>query len=50
MEKTLILLNRKMELFQEANKKLRMDLFKGLNETEDFFEKKYNSILNIINK
>ena len=40
----------KMELFQEAYKKLRIDLFKGLNETEDFFEKKYNSILKIINK
>ena len=40
----------KMNSFQEANKKLRIDLFKGLNETEDFFEKKYNSILNIINK
>ena len=44
------LIKEKMELFQEANKKLRIDLFKGLNETEDFFEKKYNSILNIINK
>ena len=44
------LMKEKMELFQEANKKLRIDLFKGLNETEDFFEKKYNSILNIINK
>ena len=44
------LMKEKMDLFQEANKKLRIDLFKGLNETEDFFEKKYNSILNIINK
>ena len=44
------LIKEKMDLFQEANKKLRNDLFKGLNETEDFFEKKYNSILNIINK
>ena len=44
------LIKEKMELLQEANKKLRIDLFKGLNETEDFFEKKYNSILNIINK
>ena len=43
------LIKEKMELYQEANKKLRIDLFKGLNETEDFFEKKYNSILNIIN-
>lgn len=44
------IMKEKMDLFQEANKKLRIDLFKGLNETEDFFEKKYNSILKIINK
>ena len=44
------IIKEKMDIIQESNKKLRNDLFKGLNEAEDFFEKKYNSILDIINK
>ena len=44
------LVKEKMNIFQESNNKLRIDIFKGLNETQDFFEKKYNSVLALINK
>ena len=44
------LIKEKMNVFQEANNKLRIDIFKGLNESQDFFEKKYNSIITLINK
>ena len=44
------LLKEKMNLFQEANNKLRIDIFKGINESQEFLEKKYNSIINLINK
>ena len=40
----------KIDIIQEASKKLRVDVFKGINETEDFFDKKFNSLLRIINK
>ena len=44
------LLKEKMNLFQEGNNKLRIDIFKGINESQEFLEKKYNSIINLINK
>ena len=44
------LIKEKINLFQEDNNKMRIDIFKGLNESQDFFEKKYNSILSLINK
>jgi len=39
-----------MNLFQEANNKLRIDIFKGINESQEFLEKKYNSIIALLNK
>ena len=44
------LIKEKMNVFQESNNKMRIDIFKGLNESQDFFEKKYNSIISLINK
>ena len=44
------LLKEKMNLFQEANNKLRIDIFKGINESQEFLEKKYNSIIALLNK
>ena len=44
------LIKEKMNIFQEDNNKLRIDIFKGINESQDFFEKKYNSLLSLINK
>ena len=44
------LIKEKINLFHEDNNKMRIDIFKGLNESQDFFEKKYNSILSLINK
>ena len=44
------LLKEKMNLCQEGNNKLRIDIFKGINESQEFLEKKYNSIINLINK
>ena len=44
------LIKEKMNIFQEDNNKLRIDIFKGINESQDFFEKKYNSLLSFINK
>ena len=44
------LIKEKINLFQEDNNKMRIDIFKGLNESQDFLEKKYNSILSLINK
>ena len=44
------LIKEKMNVFQEGNNKLRIDIFKGLNESQDFFEKKYKTILSLINK
>ena len=44
------LIKEKMNAFQESNNKMRIDIFKGLNESQDFFEKKYNSIISLINK
>ena len=44
------LIKEKINIFQDSNNKLRIDIFKGLNEAQDFFEKKYNSILALINK
>ena len=45
-----VIVKEKINLFQEDNNKMRIDIFKGLNESQDFFEKKYNSILSLINK
>lgn len=39
----------KIDIIQESCKKLRVDVFKGISETEDFFDKKFNSLLRIIN-
>lgn len=49
-EEDVNLIKEKMNVFQDSNNKLRIDIFKGLNEAQDFFEKKYNSILALINK
>ena len=44
------ILKNKNETLENLIKKLRSDIFKGINETEEFLEKKYDSILRIINK
>ena len=44
------LIKEKMNIYQEGNNKLRIDIFKGINDTQDFFEKKYNSIISMMNK
>ena len=44
------LIKKKMNIYQEGNNKLRIDIFKGINDTQDFFEKKYNSIISMMNK
>ena len=49
-EEDINLIKEKMNVFQEGNNKLRIDIFKGLNESQDFFEKKYKTILSLINK
>ena len=44
------LIKEKMNIYQEGNNKLRIDIFKGINDTQDFFEKKYKSIISMMNK
>ena len=44
------ILKARTENLENSIKKLRTDVFKGINETEEFLEKKYESIFRIINK
>lgn len=44
------ILKTKNETTEELIKKLRNDVFKSLNDSEDFLEKKYDSIIRLINK
>ena len=44
------LIKEKINTYQESINKLRIDIFKGINETQDFFDKKYKSIITMINK
>ena len=44
------ILKTKNETAEELIKKLRNDVFKSLNDSEDFLEKKYDSIIRLINK
>jgi len=44
------ILKARTENLENSIKKLRTDVFKGINETEEFLEKKYDSIIRIVNK
>ena len=44
------ILKGKIENLDDSIKKLRIEVFKGINQTEEFLEKKYDSIYRIINK
>lgn len=44
------LLKSKGETYEGLIKKLRADVFKSINETEEFLEKKYESIFRLVNK
>ena len=44
------LLKGKIGNLDDSIKKLRTEVFKGINETEEFLEKKYDSIFRIVNK
>ena len=44
------LLKGKIMNLDDSIKKLRTEVFKGINETEEFLEKKYDSIYRIVNK
>ena len=44
------LLKARTDNLENSIKKLRTDVFKGINETEEFLEKKYDSIIRIVNK
>ena len=44
------ILKSKTENLENSLNKLRTDIFKGINETEEFLEKKYDSLLQVVNK
>ena len=43
-------LNDKIEIIQEIIKKVRNDVFKSINDSEEFLENKYQSLFRLINK
>ena len=43
-------LNEKIEIIQEVIKKVRADVFKSINDSEEFLENKYQSLFRLINK
>ena len=43
-------LNEKIEIIQEVIKKVRNDVFKSINDSEEFLENKYQSLFRLINK
>ena len=43
-------LNEKIEIIQEIIKKVRNDVFKSINDSEEFLENKYESLFRLINK
>ena len=43
-------LNEKIEIIQEIIKKVRNDVFKSINDSEEFLENKYQSLFRLINK
>ena len=43
-------LNEKIELIQDIIKKVRNDVFKSINDSEEFLENKYQSLFRLINK
>ena len=43
-------LNEKIEIIQEIIKKVRIDVFKTINDSEEFMENKYQSLFRLINK
>ena len=43
-------LNEKIEIVQEIIKKVRNDVFKSINDSEEFLENKYQSLFRLINK
>ena len=43
-------LNDKTEIIQDIIKKVRSDVFKSINDSEEFLENKYQSLFRLINK
>ena len=43
-------LNDKIEIIQDIIKKVRSDVFKSINDSEEFLENKYQSLFRLINK
>ena len=43
-------LNEKIDIIQEIIKKVRNDVFKSINDSEEFLENKYQSLFRLINK
>ena len=43
-------LNEKIEIIQEIIKKVRIDVFQSINDSEEFMENKYQSLFRLINK